>query len=557
VNYLKIFIAIIFFAITLKSLGQDATKIDSLKFALKEKVNTSSEKLTILFQLSEFLEDDENYSEAIKYKIRELQIHKENSSDSLAARAQEKIGVMFYKTGNYDVSAEYFLESLNYFEKTNDKLLVAQITGNLANVYTRIDNYVRAIEYLNRARKIYENTPGLSNNSLAGLYVNLGLAHAGNKTYDTAMEYYEKSLGLIQGHDNYLYEASIYNNMGEVYFELQQFELAYENYEKALDFFTKINNKRGMGSTLSNLAKVQIEKREYSRAVELANKALIYFEEIDAKFFIVDVQNQLGEAYKKSNNYEKSLMHFEQYIKLLEELKGTEITERIASIELQNMIRKEEQKLQLIKQQAELREKESKLSEIKLYITIIGIFVLLVVTILIIFNQRGRLQRNTLKQEILQREQEKLQNDLQFKKREIENFAIHIQEKNELLKSLNTEIKNVARNNDLDYKDLNEITNLVNHSLYIDNNRKELELKINQAQQDFLFRLKSKFDSLTKTDLRLCSFLILEFSTKEISAFMNIEPSSVKMSRNRLRKKLNLPPSANIKAFLNTVKRSN
>jgi predicted AAA+ superfamily ATPase len=37
VNYLKIFIAIIFFAITLKSLGQDATKIDSLKFALKDK----------------------------------------------------------------------------------------------------------------------------------------------------------------------------------------------------------------------------------------------------------------------------------------------------------------------------------------------------------------------------------------------------------------------------------------------------------------------------------------------------------------------------------------
>ena len=552
-NYFKIVFAFFILLAGLTLTGQESNYADSLKIVLNQEKQPMSAQASLLHQLSQYYHENENYSEALKYKIRELQIHKEKENDSLAARAQEKIGVMFYKTGNYDASAEYFLKALNYFEQTNNKLLVAQITGNLANVYTRIDNYSRAIEYLNRSEKIYKNSPGLSNNAFAGLYINIGLAHTGNKSYDIAMDYYQKALDLIQGLDNFLYEATAYNNIGEVYFELEQFDLAYKNYEKALDFFRKANNKRGVGAALSNLAKVKIEEKEYAGAVKLATEALSYFEDINAKFFIVDVQKQLSEAYKKMNNYEKSLAHLEQYTVKLEELKGTEITERIASIELQNIIRKEEQKLQLIKQQAELREKESKLSEIKLYSTIAGIFVLLVVTILIIFNQRGRLQRNTLKQEILQRDQEQLQNELQFKKREVENFAIHIQEKNELLKSLNTEIKKVAKNNDLDYKELNEITNLVNHSLYIDNNRKELELKINQAQQDFLHRLKSKFDWLSKTDLRLCSFLILEFSTKEIAAFMNIEPSSVKTSRNRLRKKLNLPPNSDIKAFLDTV----
>lgn len=551
-RYKNIILLLFFTSTFLQGTSQPMKRIDSLVHELNSTRLNSSKKINQLNQLSLYYHEAENYSEALKYKVRALELLKEGGHDSLAARAKEKIGVMFYRTGSYDMSASYFLDALEYFEEREYSILVAQTMGNLANVYTRIDNHTRAIDYLEQSKELYKKEDARPI-TLAGLYINLGLAYTGNKEYENAMHYYEQAYDFIKDKGNDLYTASVLNNMGEVHFSLKQFQEANTKYNKALDLFKNIDNKNGIGSALSNLAKVAIEKKEYQKAVELAKEALNYFRDIDAKFFIADVQKQMVEAYKRMGDYRLSMVHMEKYNRQQEAIKGAEITDRIAAIEMEYKLRKEEQKIQLLKKQSELKAKESKLNTIKLWTIIAGILVLLVVTVLIIFNQRGRLQRNALKQQILQREQDQLHNELAFKKREIENFAIHINEKNQLLENLNSEIRKVVQNSAADYSDLKEIKNLVNQSLFIDKNRKELELKINQAQRAFLHRLKSKFDRLTKTDLRLCSFILLDFSTKEIATFMNIEPSSVKMSRNRLRKKLNLPQNSDIKSFLDEI----
>ncbi|GEM_PF-1075540 len=552
VRYKNIIILLLFTSMFLQGNSQPIQRIDSILHELNSTQLSSPEKINQLNQLSLYYHEAENYSEALKYKVRALELLKEDGHDSLAARAKEKIGVMFYRTGSYDLATRYFLESLQYFEKRGYSILVAQVMGNLANVYTRIDNYSRAIDYLEQSKELYKKEDARPM-TLAGLYINLGLAYTGNEEYENAMHYYEQAYEFIKDNGNILYKASVLNNMGEVHFSLKQFQEANTKYSKALDLFKKIDNKNGIGSALSNLAKVAIEKKEYQKAVKLAKEALNYFRAIDAKFFLADVQKQLVEAYKRMGNYQLAMMHMEKYIRQQEAIKGAEITDRIAAIEMEYKLRKEEQKIELLKKQSELNAKESKLNTIKLWTVIASIFALLIVTVLIIINQRGRLQRNALKQQILEREQDQLQNELSFKKREIENFAIHINEKNQLLENLNREIHKAVQNSGVDYSDLKEMKALVNQSLFIDKNRKELELKINQAQREFLHRLKSKFDRLTKTDLRLCSFILLDFSTKEIATFMNIEPSSVKMSRNRLRKKLNLPQNSDIKAFLDNV----
>ncbi|MGD1945887.1 MAG: helix-turn-helix transcriptional regulator [Croceivirga sp.] len=68
----------------------------------------------------------------------------------------------------------------------------------------------------------------------------------------------------------------------------------------------------------------------------------------------------------------------------------------------------------------------------------------------------------------------------------------------------------------------------------------------------FYARLNDQFEGLTKTDVRLCSFIKLNLNTKQIATLQNINPSSVKMSRNRLRKKLHLTPEADLSSFLQT-----
>lgn len=70
-----------------------------------------------------------------------------------------------------------------------------------------------------------------------------------------------------------------------------------------------------------------------------------------------------------------------------------------------------------------------------------------------------------------------------------------------------------------------------------------------EVHPGFLQRLEQQYH-LSKTDLRLCAYLHLGMTTKEIAALTFKEVRSVESSRNRLRKKLGLPPESNLQDFL-------
>lgn len=70
---------------------------------------------------------------------------------------------------------------------------------------------------------------------------------------------------------------------------------------------------------------------------------------------------------------------------------------------------------------------------------------------------------------------------------------------------------------------------------------------------DFLRNLKNKFPALTNTDLKVCAYLQLKLSTKEIAQLMVISVRGVEIKRYRLRKKLNLLTEQSMTDFLNGI----
>jgi len=66
------------------------------------------------------------------------------------------------------------------------------------------------------------------------------------------------------------------------------------------------------------------------------------------------------------------------------------------------------------------------------------------------------------------------------------------------------------------------------------------EEAFNNADKDFLKKIKSSHPALTSNDLRLCAYLRLNLSSKEIAPLLNISSRSVEVKRYRLRKKLGL-----------------
>ena len=71
---------------------------------------------------------------------------------------------------------------------------------------------------------------------------------------------------------------------------------------------------------------------------------------------------------------------------------------------------------------------------------------------------------------------------------------------------------------------------------------------------NFLKDLKNKVPELSSTDLKLCAYLRMNLSSKEIAHLMNISVKGVEISRYRLRKKLQIPTEVNLYDYLMEIK---
>ncbi|MCE7996944.1 MAG: sigma-70 family RNA polymerase sigma factor [Roseivirga sp.] len=78
-----------------------------------------------------------------------------------------------------------------------------------------------------------------------------------------------------------------------------------------------------------------------------------------------------------------------------------------------------------------------------------------------------------------------------------------------------------------------------------------LLLELEQSNRSFQHQLKSQFPRLTSYDIRLCTYLKANLSTKEIALLLNITPDSAKKAKHRLRKKLAIDPRQSISCSFN------
>ena len=147
--------------------------------------------------------------------------------------------------------------------------------------------------------------------------------------------------------------------------------------------------------------------------------------------------------------------------------------------------------------------------------------------------QREREQQEA-QQRITKIEYEKLQQEMESKNRELAISTMSMIKKNEFL----NEIKKQLQQTEL--SEVKPIVRKINKSLSNEDDWKFFENAFNQADQHFLKKIKSTHPSLTSNDLKICAYLRLNLSSKEIAPLLNISVKSVEVKRYRLRKKLEL-----------------
>jgi len=147
-------------------------------------------------------------------------------------------------------------------------------------------------------------------------------------------------------------------------------------------------------------------------------------------------------------------------------------------------------------------------------------------------------------QKIIKLNNDKLRSDIVNKNRELATSTMSIIKKNEFLNSIKSELIAEGKVN------LDKVVKIIDKNLNNTDDWKMFQEAFNNADKNFLKKIKSKHPELTPNDLRLCAYLRLNLSSKEIAPLLNISPRSVEVKRYRLRKKMALPHDANLTNYI-------
>lgn len=146
---------------------------------------------------------------------------------------------------------------------------------------------------------------------------------------------------------------------------------------------------------------------------------------------------------------------------------------------------------------------------------------------------------------------QKLEAEIHFKNQELAMTTMHLVQKAELLLSIQEGLRTLRDKAAPDVKkEIRHLLNLLNFDLKLDEDWDHFAQYFDQVHVDFLKNLRDRFPQLSGNDYKLCAYLRMNLSTKEIAPLMNISVRGVEGSRYRLRRKLDLPNEANLTDFI-------
>lgn len=148
--------------------------------------------------------------------------------------------------------------------------------------------------------------------------------------------------------------------------------------------------------------------------------------------------------------------------------------------------------------------------------------------------------------EIMALKNQQLQQDIEARNRELAISTMSMINKNTTLNKLKSELVKSKEESE----NIAPALSIIDQALKNDQDWEFFEQAFNHADKKFFKRIKEKHPSLTPNDLRLCVYLRLNLSSKEIAPLLNISARSVEIKRYRLRKKLDLERDVNLSEYV-------
>ena len=505
--------------------AMEQKELDSLLVSLQN-MEDDTVKVNVLNKVSEGLLFID-YIRMKDYAEEALLLSLELDYKKGMANSYNNLGIYYREVGVYEQSIDYLFQSLKIMEDLKDQAGIARCYNLIGIIYYYLTNYDLSLEYYNKALKINREQNDVK--WIAGNYNNVGMIYKEKGDYNKALMYYKRALKMSQVQSNKNWVANNYGNIGSLYQVMGNPE-AIDYFQKRLEIKEEQGDLSGICSGNYLIGNYYNQQGEYKKALPFLKKSYKIAKEISLRDLYRKTSAALSITYEKLGDYEQAYLFHIRLKAINDSLNIVENSQRITRLKMKHDYK-------ISRQLAEIEYEKTELY----YFALAGALLLILLVILLFYGkQKARANQHQLERKRLELEKLSLLEDLDYKNTELQENVKFLVSKNEMISDVTKKLVDakagfVSENQRV----INEI--IVELQSSIDNDMwEDFELRFKQVHNDFYTHLNARCPSLTPNEQKLCAFLRLNMSSREISAITNQSIKSIETARTRLRKKLGL-----------------
>ena len=465
------------------------------------------------------------------------------------------LGQVFANYSAYATAAEHYYTALEIYQSENNLLGLINTKNALGELYYYTRQLSEALKEHEGALHIAQRQNFRREEALTLGYI--GHFYEKQLDYTKALNYQQLALNRYQELNDAKGLSTIYGHIGSIYEDLADYERAYEYFSKALTYNLQTEDEEGRIIHLNNLGDVFRKKGKYEEAFSYSEQAERLASKLDNSYQLKSAKRDLSKVYSEVGQFEKAFNYMSDAYDINEKLYDTEGANQIARMQTLYEINQTQRELDNLK-------KDQRLERTVRWALIAGLGMLLALFLLVLNRQRLKIRKNrelwearqALTQQALENSQlreKQLQSDLEARATELSTHALNIVQKNKILKDLKTQLTHLQQHHKPLRKPVSQLIQKIDQSFHFDKDWKKFNQIFEQVHPEFYRQLRDQFPDLTSAEIRLAALLRLNLEPRDIASILGISLDSLRVSRYRLRKKLNLDRSINLVAFIMKV----
>ncbi len=449
------------------------------------------------------------------------------------------LGRLFTHEGRFDTSVALFQSAIDIYRTKGDTTNELTVLNTMAASIMDAGQTERALPMLKEAVRLSEHLQPQSIylNSLT----NLAICYKNLDSHQKAEELYLKVLALEKGKPAMMSRDLM--NLGILYLNMERYQKAGFYLDSSFRICQRLE--LAYGFVLYNLYKGNLFKaqKNYDSAIVYLDEALNLAKPYHLITEQLEMTLSMYEMYADLKQHDSALKYYISYSTLKDSIHNEDVRKQLAEIENKYEHEKD------LKQIAELNEENLRIKSHQKMLALAGIAVVFLLSLFYaykVFRHRNKI----LKLKLIEEEKEKLNIEVKTKEKELALNAMHMIRMNDIAYKVSSRLQLVSRHVSAQNRELLEETVKEMEVCSPDEIWNEFETRFKKVHQGFYKELYKKHPDLSPTEYKVCSFIRLNMTSKDIAAITNRSIRTIESTRNSIRKKFGLNPDESLATYL-------